>query len=832
MEYFARMLSIAPLFLALGSFCSWQSAEDWDDLRSSRKEAVAAYESALREGVQEGIKTLEQNVMICLNTAHFWADQQRFPDEEVERWYEEDCQRFAPDNPYRLFPLFRRAEFYVKRADCAKAEPMLAELEQLYRTVEHKIEITDKFVGNMSVWIPLQRGRYFMQIGLIDQCAVSLQQGEQAAQELGTEYRADARTYYCNLKVRYLFAQGRNEEALEAIRAGILERWKGDPPLENELLSARELITKHPELFPGSLAMTGHAVNLATGNWFVERDTGTVRMDTKSELTAALEVARDRSIEAFLVHLWLAERGMLYRQFEDARASLSQARERAISSLDRARLAGLEVEIALSSGVGLDQAVQAHQAAEQEFLEAWRQAPPRESGLNFLQYSGRRAYMTTGVGYRLQGATDCTQALEFLMRFHALSSLAQQLGAGVPTKQEIQEQLLVADEVVLVFVTDTRSGFVIAIGKDFDCFAALNLDRELYAARDNYFRALDSDPSALSEQERAGRRKFFEQEGTAFARSLLPEPVLSRVKQAQRVTVVGLDLLDVPPFECLYLDGVALGMTHAISYAPGLPAALELLRRDRQPRDRLVAFVGDPDLSESKSYMDLNLDRKTLESIVESWQSGKRSILTRERAQLDGLRSSFSEAIVGQILTHGVRDFDRVSSTGFLLSDADTGLGARIWPESLKGCQMPYLVLATFCQSWRGPIRVGEGEVGYLNEQFLLEGAGCVLTSKSDLPLDSTLEYSRVMHAALASNLPPSEAAKQARLALDASEQWNDPYFHSRLSLVGLGHRPLLAEASPDSSRWQVFALFAGPLSLVVIVATIALRKRNRIGAV
>jgi CHAT domain-containing protein len=96
------------------------------------------------------------------------------------------------------------------------------------------------------------------------------------------------------------------------------------------------------------------------------------------------------------------------------------------------------------------------------------------------------------------------------------------------------------------------------------------------------------------------------------------------------------------------------------------------------------------------------------------------------------------------------------------------------------------------CGAGRGPLRSGDDGVTNLGGACFKAGAVCVLISPIDLEQTATEKLLDLFHERFAAGETPARAMLAARRALAADPRFADPFYHSMLQVVGIGHRPLV----------------------------------------
>lgn len=766
------------------------------DLRGWR-EAYETQSSHLRDGFDAASDVDQIACRYAASYAHTayraW-EQGVLSDQQLISALDEVLRTMPREHANRLRPLFHRTEFFLRKGLWTEAAASLAEPRELIERVE--VSVGESLVGNMAVFLPAQRGRFFLRLGLFDQAWRALEDAERAAQELRApthdesgrlRLRSDARFYIHSLRSLLWLALEEPQRCIAATEAAL-----GDGAIP----SADHRKLRSTLLLAASM---------------LEVEGGDVGFDVDEALRGYASDPTMPRLERAYATMTLARRALLAQDLDSAEGILEVLRgeDLPLGVIERARVAALEVDLAIAAGRGLEQAAERWEDARGGFISSWARVPPLQSGLGYLNFHGRQSFIGAGVRLTLARGGSVEEALQVLLEAQSLSSLSQSLGATLPQLDEIRAELLVDGEVCVMFLTELHRGIALAI--DAEQIAVEELPGRLAYEELvlDLARAADMDPRALDTEPMAVRTRLFAEAGSALGAALLRGEVRQMIARSDRISVVGADFIPRLSVELLRIDGQPLGLTHAISYLPSLPAALALARRPHAERDVDVALVCDAQPSDT-ALAPLPFDDRVRAAVLGAWQPDRVAVLSKAQATRSAVTMGpFGRARVGQVLVHGTEDLRRVQPTGLLMTPEGAGDDGVLWPADLDGASAPDLVLATACGTWRSPRRIGDGGTGFLAEAFLAAGARAVGVSAGDIAFAPTVRFSRMVHEALARGFSPADAYLSARRALAEDEFLHDPYFSSRLVLVGLGHRPLV-EPGP---RW--------PISGGVVIATL-----------
>ena len=257
------------------------------------------------------------------------------------------------------------------------------------------------------------------------------------------------------------------------------------------------------------------------------------------------------------------------------------------------------------------------------------------------------------------------------------------------------------------------------------------------------------------------------------------------------------------PFEVLPLEEQVLGMSAAVEHLPSLSLGLLLAQRVSPPmppaHDALLMASGT-NASKAGGKVAGPVPPEALQSIAEQYGPREARLLVNEDATLAMVRRRSGAAQVLQFLTHGRYDASRERAACLLLTPESGANDGYVGANEIEGIaagtaalDAPAVVLLTACGSGRAPLRLGDGGASDLAGAFFLASTRtrCVLTSSFDLEVEATRRLSVAFHRVLRAGAGPAEALRQARVDLAADELLADPFYHSLVRVVGMGHAPV-----------------------------------------
>lgn len=529
----------------------------------------------------------------------------------------------------------------------------------------------------------------------------------------------------------------------------------------------------------------------------------------------ALPKDEQRIAETFLAELFLRA-GRLDAAAEHLAAAekhlqqqLAQAKpgERAVET---ALLAAYRSRLVAAEGADRERNAAQHEClrrACEELLTRRRKLPWRSGGVGFLHFNDARfvlgEFLSSAI--RVAGETRGGEAgLEMLMRFQELGSLARTLGARAGSLAEVRALLASSGHGLLVYLPTVFSSHVLAIDREHLLCEELPSTDLL----DPLIRELDElvrrSAAGLSAEERKREERAFERVRCGLADMLFPARVRELLESWKAVTIVGADLLDGLPFECLPISSPAsrsLGMDRAVDLLPSLPVGLLLARRP--PRSRVnesrpidLWLVAAPAGTEESPLCVtglpvLSLSAEERERLTSPYPEEAVRVFSGTQATKACLaQSELADARILQLLVHGTVDLTRERSAGLVLAPGpgDSGL---LWCEELERLYLPPLVVLAACGAAHGPLRRGEDGLTNLGGAALSAGARCVVLARGDLELQATLRMLETFHKRLRAGDAPAEALRSARSELSSDPRWSHPFYHSLLQVVGLGQEPV-----------------------------------------
>ena len=475
-------------------------------------------------------------------------------------------------------------------------------------------------------------------------------------------------------------------------------------------------------------------------------------------------------------------------------ALLARAAEAPVRVED-AFLSALEARLALTAGRDEVVLAAAYSRLLQDFhglLAAWNAQPTRPGGHGFLHETMRQTTLSELMVLARQQAGDVA-ALEHVLEAQAAGTLSRRAGVVAPDLARIRARLLTEGQGLLVFVPARLRSHVLLV--DLEQVVCLELAPafRLQAAHRRMQRALVTDP-----RRDADSLETLEAAAEELAAELLPPRARRWLDGLQGVHVAGADWFGDLHLEALpSRPGKTIGETHAVSNLPSVPFGVHLSELPRSSAGRRGALllvapeapaVLPERLGDRKKLARLPLSSSDVRGLVAPFRTRGVRCLEGPQATLAALRSDESDYVFAHLFCHGVRDRWRERPAGLLLADGV------LWPEDIEGLRsVPELVLLSACGAARGQTRIGGEGIGHLGGAFLLSGARNVVLASSEIALNPTLTLATRFQRELELGTPPAEALRRARVEVSATKGWEHPYYHSKLRLLGPGHRPVFS---------------------------------------
>ncbi|MEM7311195.1 MAG: CHAT domain-containing protein, partial [Planctomycetota bacterium] len=696
--------------------------------------------------------------------------------------------------------------------------------------LEHLTEAEDAIPGDNSYFQRARRdvlrirGRVYRELGLLDVARPYVEQHLSAAKELRAQGALTREVADAFVNAAASLGTGAGSYA-----TGIR--------MSREMLADEELFSRFPAQRGELLSQLGLAL---LGGGRNAEDAALAEPELRAALALPLGVAME-----LRTRLRLAEAELLTGDLDAAGTELALARAsieelrgdpRRTPPLEEASdLAALEARLAFAHGAPTEELRARCEAALDELLQRWENAPERRGGTGFLIYSTRRAVL--GELCRLEmalrpGEAGRERALEHLVRVQRLGSLTRDLAPTVRVS-DLREDLLDEGHGLLVYLPARGGSHVFALDRESVLHTALPTSDELGRTRTDWVSHLHAFAGGVPDADRDWVVEEERRLAVRNAEHLLPPDIAARVAEWSAVTVVGADLLGTTPVEWLPLgDERFLGDRRAVDYLPSLALGVLLARRKRvatAAHDLLlvagVNVAGEVEDAYGLGRLDLSEERAA--ALVGSYPNGR--VLGGGEATTDGLRRALGGGVrVLQFLVHGVQDFGDERPTRLALSAA-AGEDGLLGYELARALPPSDFAILTACSSGFAPDRIGDPGATDLGGAFLAGGSRAVLLSHVDLDYGEVLALSDELHAALAAGASPAESLRVARAALSADDPELAPFRCGLLAVVGLGHaevfeRPVAAQERSPSRRWIAFAL--GLAAVAAVGLWVAARRR------
>lgn len=496
-------------------------------------------------------------------------------------------------------------------------------------------------------------------------------------------------------------------------------------------------------------------------------------------------------------------------RFDDARAALRDAEEQVAtwreeeraSELDELNLAVLRARLATGSEpphrdvAELSSARAQLEAAWTSGLSKWA-AADAEGGVGILHYDLRQDALSALIATTLALGEGAEAALGYLVETQEASALARALGAAGTTVADVRANVVVGDDhLVLVLLPATLGGDLFVISKH----------------------EVQHHPLEPASQ--------------VAPDSLFPAAVRTRVAAARRLTICAIGPLAAAPFERFRgPDGRPLARTHALDFAPSLPAACALETRARNrlasptPTETpLVTVVSGPlpsaaALERWAWIRNAPLADVPWEDALAAYPPDRVRTATGRAATRDAFARA-GDAAVLQLFAHGVFDPALVRPGTLVLSPADERDDGLFTCTDAERSKAPHLVFLGACSATAGPYRGGDESSPDFSGAFLAAGAAVVIAAAEQVDAYATLDLATRFHAHLANGVAPAEALRRARV-----ERGGDPEESDGFRIVGAGQRPVFV-SSVSVRRSSGIVI---PLALAVVALLLGFGWRRR----
>jgi CHAT domain-containing protein len=504
-------------------------------------------------------------------------------------------------------------------------------------------------------------------------------------------------------------------------------------------------------------------------------------------------------------HLTRGEVDAARRYFEELSAAIARDsadspgawRERALAACFALRLARADERT--RSKEELAKRVDELDRAAGEWLRRLAELPARPGGLGLLHYTVNRAILAELLlGRLVDAATETSErdAWRALEAAQLLGSLTRLCRAPSCELERFRREYLRERHGLLVFLPAHPNSVVLAIDRERIDIDRIAQEDELEAARKRLSSILSTPPTAS-----VGPDEKLESARKRLAALLFTPAVQARMEGWDRVTILGSELHENVPFECLpWRDGEILGLTKAVDTLPSAPLGPLLRARypttEKPAQDAVLVLAAPKPGPATAGLPAIPWSGERSRAKAELYPAGVVRIAIGEEATVEALRSpAVASARVLEIVAHGKFEPARERPAHLLLAPTDRSDG-RLWCESVDGfgadggiapVRAPRIVILAACGAARDQKRYGEDGVSNLGGAFLFAGAQCVLISRYDVELAAAERMTSVVHRRLQLGDSCAEAMRRARAELAEDPAFAHPFYWSALQVFGDG---------------------------------------------
>jgi hypothetical protein len=455
-------------------------------------------------------------------------------------------------------------------------------------------------------------------------------------------------------------------------------------------------------------------------------------------------------------------------------------------------------------------------------LQQWDAVPPSVAGVAFLQRPVRRDLLSALFSLLLLTAdaeTAIAACLDVFIAAEARGSSARMQALRPRSFQELRNSVVPRNGVMLVYLPAfTRSHLFVVPGNGPMIARALASDT-LLRRPTRLFR----DQLAAEDAPLATLRAL----AAPLAAWCLPPDVQQLLDHADGVAIVGRELLERLPFECLAWRASWLGCEKAIWDVGSMLIAHANRSRPPTVRDldlAVLAATAVSDRDRSTFGADaVPLSADALRGLTSHCGGGRVSILSPASAE-DLTRGDAGRAKLALVFAHGVSNPRHSPPHCLLMYGGASDSGAVFADQIVDAADIVFL---GSCAVDSGGARGGEDGGHRLGGAFRAAGARCVVVSEGNLALAPTLLAAEVMARELAAGSSAAKALQLARRAVATTPGREHPRHHCRLRLEGDGDwiGPATPPKTTGSTRRNAW-LGAGGAVVIAFFVGRALRRR------
>jgi CHAT domain-containing protein/Tfp pilus assembly protein PilF len=416
---------------------------------------------------------------------------------------------------------------------------------------------------------------------------------------------------------------------------------------------------------------------------------------------------------------------------------------------------------------------------------------------------------------------------------------------------EVQSEVIEDGQALLEYFLGEEKSFLWLVRKDRTMVYELPRKAELEKKVKLYLELISERPSSQN-------MELHYQGGHRLYRELI-FPAIGELLQVRNLIIVPDSILYYLPFETLISEAGGtrpryLVEDYAVSYVPSasilahIKEEMKERKQQKGKRNELLAF-GDPVYpgetsiaqkvsAVERSFAELRISSlsrlpftaEEVQGISRYFPKDSRKILLREQAREEEAKSAEAEKFkIVHFAVHGFFDEQRPRRSGLILSAIGQGEedGFLQINEIFNLKLSADLVVLSACQTALGQLTRGEGIVG-LARAFMYAGTPSLVASLWNINDKASADFMVAFYSFLKEGESKSQALRNTKLGMAASEKYSHPYYWAPFILVGESTSPIVI-----SKDWlsdvRILTIVVVILFLFAIVITTFYSKRKNL---